>query len=161
MVGIHTQRAMVTLTLISIPIGLIWFNTETILMALGQNHEIAAEAAPYTRFMIPSLFAYSYIQCLIRFFQSQNIVFPMMLTSGITTILHLLISWTLVFKCHLGSKGAALANTMSYWINCLLLVAYMKFSSSCSKTWVSFSSASFQGILGFLRLAIPSAVMVW
>ncbi|XP_057518883.1 protein DETOXIFICATION 16-like isoform X1 [Amaranthus tricolor] len=160
MVGIHTQRAMVTLTLISIPIGLIWFNTETILMALGQNHEIAAEAAPYTRFMIPSLFAYSYIQCLIRFFQSQNIVFPMMLTSGITTILHLLISWTLVFKCHLGSKGAALANTMSYWINCLLLVAYMKFSSSCSKTWVSFSSASFQGILGFLRLAIPSAVMV-
>lgn len=162
MVGIHTQRAMVLLLLISIPISVIWSFTEPILVALGQNHDIAAEAAPYAQFMIPSLFAYSILQCLIRFFQTQNIVFPMLLTSGITTLLHILVCWLLVFKSGLGSKGAALANTISYCINCMLLAAYVKFSSSCSRTWTSsFSKASFQGIPALLRLAIPSAVMVW
>lgn len=161
MVGIHTQRAMVLLLLISIPISVIWSCTETILVALGQDYEIAVEAAPYARFMIPSLFAYSFLQCFIRFFQTQNIVVPMMLTSGVTTLLHILICWILVFKSGLGSKGAALANSISYWINCLLLATYVKFSSSCSRTWTStFSNASFQGIPALLRLAIPSAVMV-
>lgn len=161
MVGIHTQRAMVLLLVISIPISVIWSYTETILVALGQDHKIAAEAAPYAQFMIPSLFAYSLLQCLIRFFQTQNIVSPMMLTSGITTLLHILICWMLVFKSGLGSKGAALANTISYWINCLLLALYVKFSSSFSRTWTGFCTASFQGIPALLRLAVPSAVMVW
>ncbi|KAL2934178.1 Protein DETOXIFICATION 16 [Bienertia sinuspersici] len=161
MVGIHTQRAMVLLWSISIPISIIWFNTEMILVALGQNHEIAAEAAAYARFMIPSLFAYSLLQCLIRFFQTQNIVFPMLLTSGVTTLLHILICWLLVFKAGLGSKGAALANTISYWFNCLLLAVYVKFSFSCRTTWTdTFPKASFQGIPALLRLAIPSAIMV-
>ncbi|KMS97513.1 hypothetical protein BVRB_5g126270 isoform A [Beta vulgaris subsp. vulgaris] len=160
MVGIHTQRAMVLLLVISIPISVIWSYTETILVALGQDHKIAAEAAPYAQFMIPSLFAYSLLQCLIRFFQTQNIVSPMMLTSGITTLLHILICWMLVFKSGLGSKGAALANTISYWINCLLLALYVKFSSSFSRTWTGFCTASFQGIPALLRLAVPSAVMV-
>ncbi|XP_021727120.1 protein DETOXIFICATION 16-like [Chenopodium quinoa] len=161
MVGIHTQRAMVLLMLISIPISVIWSYTETILVTLGQDHDIAAGAALYARFMIPSLFSYSLLQCLIRFFQTQNIVIPMMLTSGVTTLCRILICWLLVFKFALGIKGAALANTISYWINCLLLALYVKFSSSCSRTWTSsFSKASFLGIPALLRLAIPSAVMV-
>uniref|UniRef100_A0A803MIJ0 Uncharacterized protein n=1 Tax=Chenopodium quinoa TaxID=63459 RepID=A0A803MIJ0_CHEQI len=161
MVGIHIQRAIVLLMLISIPINEICSYTETILVTLGQDHEIAAGVALYTWFMILSLFAYSLLQCFIRFFQTQNIVIPMMLTSGVTTLCHILICWLLVYKFGLGIKGAALANTISYWIICLLLALYVKFSSACSRTWTSsFSKASFQGIPALLRLAIPSAVMV-
>ncbi|KAF8022560.1 hypothetical protein BT93_F0159 [Corymbia citriodora subsp. variegata] len=160
MLGIHMQRAMFILLLVSIPLAFIWANTRIILEAVGQQADIAEEAGTYARYMIPSLFAYGLLQCLVKFLQTQNIVFPMMLSSGIATLLHIFICWLLVMKTGLGSRGAALANSISYWLNVLLLVIYVKFSSSCSKTWTGFSKEAFHNILTFLRLSIPSAVMV-
>ncbi|KAG5522548.1 hypothetical protein RHGRI_034642 [Rhododendron griersonianum] len=161
MLGIHTQRAMLVLSLASIPLAFIWANTGTILVALGQDPEISREAELYARYMIPSIFAYGLLQCLVKFLQMQNIVFPMMIGAGITTLLHLLVCWILVFKSGLGSRGAALANSISYWVNVVLLALYVKFSSSCAKSWTGFSKEALHNILTFLKLAIPSAVMVW
>ena len=161
MLGIYMQRAMLILMLVSIPLAIIWFNTGYILNLVGQDPDISHEAGLYARFMLPNLFAYGLLQCLVRFPQTQNIVFPMMVSSGIATLLHVLICWVLVFKSGLGSKGAALANAISYWNNVILLALYVKFSSSCAKTWTGFSREALHGILSFIKLAIPSAVMVW
>jgi len=84
-------------------------------MAFRQNPEISAEAGLYARWMIPSIFAFGLLQCQIRFLQTQNIVFPTMASSGVTTLFHILVCWLLVFKSGLGNKGAALANAISYW----------------------------------------------
>ncbi|CAK7349646.1 unnamed protein product [Dovyalis caffra] len=160
MLGIHMQRAMFVLLLVSIPLAVIWANTKPILIACGQQKDIAEEAGMYARFMIPSLFAYGLLQCLVKFLQTQNIVFPMMVCSGIVTLLHIVVCWVLVFNFGLGNRGAALANSISYWINVLLLAIYVKFSSSCTKTWTGFSMEAFHDVINFMRLAIPSAVMV-
>ncbi|KAL3002354.1 hypothetical protein AAZX31_08G049500 [Glycine max] len=160
MLGIHMQRAMLVLMIVSINLAFIWANTRSILVALGQDPEISAEAGQYAQLMIPSLFAYGILQCLNRFLQTQNIVFPMVFSSGVTTLLHILICWTMVFKSGLGNKGAAIANAISYWINVLILILYVKFSPSCSKTWTGFSKEALHGIPSFLKLAIPSALMV-
>ncbi|XP_059636265.1 protein DETOXIFICATION 16-like [Cornus florida] len=160
MLGIHMQRAMFVLVLVSIPLAFIWGNAGHILVLLGQDPEISAEAGVYARFMIPSIFAFALLQCHVRFLQSQNNVFPMMLSSGITTLLHILICWIMVFKSGLGNRGAALANAISYWINVLLLALYVCFSPSCNKTWTGFSNKALHDIPKFVRLAIPSAVMV-
>lgn len=159
--GIHTQRAMLVLFLVSIPLAVIWANTRSLLILFGQEHDIATEAGQYACYMIPSLFAYGLLQCLNKFLQTQNNVFPMMLSSAVTALLHILICWILVFKSGLGPRGAALANSISYWINVLLLVFYIKFSSSCVKTWTGFSKEALHNIFTFVKLAIPSAVMVW
>ncbi|XP_043695206.1 protein DETOXIFICATION 16-like isoform X2 [Telopea speciosissima] len=160
MLGIHMQRAMFVLILVSIPLAFIWANTGPILLAVGQDPDIAAEAGVYARFMIPSLFAYGLLQCHVRFLQTQNIVFPMMISSGVTVLLHFFFCWILVFKSGLGNIGAALANSISYWMNVLLLAVYVKFSPSCKNTWTGFSKEALHGVLNFLRLAVPSAVMV-
>ena len=161
MLGVHTQRAMLVLLGMSIPLSVIWFYTANILIAVGQNDEISKEAGTFNRWMIPSLFAYGLLQCLNRFLQTQNIVFPMMFCSGFTALFHILICWIMVFKSGLGSKGAALAIAISYWVNVFTLSLYVKFSPSCAKTWTGFSKEALQNIPFFLRLAIPSAVMVW
>ncbi|KAI9112750.1 hypothetical protein K1719_016253 [Acacia pycnantha] len=158
--GIHMQRAMLVLMIVSIPLALIWANTKSILIALGQDPEISAEAGQYAQFLIPCLFAYALLQCLIKFLQTQSIVFPMMFSSGVTTLLHILVCYILVFKSGLGTRGAALAIAISYWINVLILALYVKFSPSCAKAWSGFSKEAFHNIPTFLRLAIPSAVMV-
>ncbi|RDX57845.1 Protein DETOXIFICATION 16 [Mucuna pruriens] len=161
MLGIHMQRAMLILLIVSIPLAIIWANTRSILIFFGQDHEIAEEAGSYARFMLPCLFPYGLLQCLNRFLQTQNIVFPMMCSSGITTLVHVLICWILVFKSGLGSKGAAIANSISYWLNVILLSLYVKFSPSCARSWTGFSKEALHSIPTFVRLAIPSAVMVW
>lgn len=161
MLGVHVQRAMFVLLLVSVPITVIWANMRPILIVLGQNPEVAREAGTYARFMIPSLFAYGLLQCLVKFLQTQSIVFPMMISSGSIALLHILICWALVFKSGLGFRGAAVANSLSYWLNVLFLVIYVKFSPSCSETWPGFTKESLHNVLDFVKLAIPSAVMVW
>ncbi|GAA0159555.1 transporter [Lithospermum erythrorhizon] len=159
MLGIYMQRAMIVLLLVCIPLACIWANTGTILQFFGQDKEISAEAGKYARFMIPSIFAYALLQCLVRFLQAQNNVRPMMVTAGITTVLHMFTCWILVFKSGLGNKGAALANAISYWLNFLFLALYVWMSPSCKATWTGFSKEAFNDIPKYVRLAVPSATM--
>ncbi|XP_057446971.1 protein DETOXIFICATION 16-like isoform X1 [Lotus japonicus] len=158
--GIYMQRAMVVLTVVSIPVAVIWANTRFILVFLGQDPEISAAAGEYAKLMVPSLFGYGLLQCLNRFLQTQNIVFPMMFSSGVTTFLHFFICWIMVFKSGLGYTGAVVANSISYWLNVTILSLYVKFSPSCKKTWTGFSKEALHNIPTFLRLSIPSAAMV-
>ncbi|XP_077220333.1 protein DETOXIFICATION 16-like [Tasmannia lanceolata] len=160
MLGIHTQRAMFVLLLVSIPLAFIWAYTGHILIALGQDPAISMGAELYARWMIPSLFAYGLLQCYVKFLQTQSIVFPMMISSGITALIHIFMCWILVFKSGLGNKGAALANVISYWINVLFLVLYVKLSPTCKNTWTGLSKEAFHDVLDFISLAVPSAVMV-
>ncbi|KAL5544919.1 hypothetical protein UlMin_008703 [Ulmus minor] len=149
MMGVHTQRAMIVLTLVSVFLSIIWANTKPILIAMHQDHAISEEAGKYALFMIPSIFAYGILQCLIKFLQTQKIVFPMMVSSGIAALMHIF-----------AIRGAALANSISYWVNVLLMALYVKFSSSCAMTWTGFSKQSLRKITSFLKLSIPSALML-
>ncbi|KAM0996679.1 hypothetical protein ACFX14_006746 [Malus domestica] len=160
MLGIHLQRAMLVLGLVCIPLATVWFNAGHILTFLGQDPEIAAAAGNYARFLIPCLFAYAIQQCHSRFLQTQNNVVPMIASTGTATLLHLFLCWFLVYKTSLGYRGAALANSISYWINALLLVVYVRVSPSCKHTWTGFSKEAFRGIPDFIKLSIPSAVMI-
>ncbi|KAI3913660.1 hypothetical protein MKX01_035856 [Papaver californicum] len=159
MLGIHMQRAILVLFLVSVPIAFIWANTGNILFAVGQDPDISAEAGMYARLLIPSLLGYGINQCQVRFLQTQNTVVPLMVISGATTLLHIPVCWALVYKTTLGSKGVVIAYSVSTWINTLLLALYIKFSNACRTTWTGFSMDAFHDIPNFLRLSIPSAIM--
>jgi len=161
LLGIYKQRAMLLLTLVSVPLAIIWFYTGEILLLFGQDADIAAEAGTYARWMIPALFAYGLLQCHVRFLQTQNIVLPVMASAGATAACHLVVCWVLVFTLGMGSKGAALSNAVSYWVNVAILAVYVRVSSACKETWTGFSTEAFRDALSFFRLAIPSALMVW
>ncbi|KAH0763013.1 hypothetical protein KY290_019086 [Solanum tuberosum] len=160
MLGIHMQRAMIILSLVCIPLAVIWANTGPILKFLGQDPSISDEAVHYAMYFIPGVFAYGLLQCVVRFLQTQSIVIPMVLCAGLTTLIHVVVCWILVFKTELGVKGAALASSISYWINFLFLALYVKFSPTCAKTWTRLSKEALKDMLAFVRLAIPSAIMV-
>ncbi|KAL1070173.1 hypothetical protein V6Z11_D11G004400 [Gossypium hirsutum] len=151
MLGIHMQSAMLILVIVSIPLAII--STTPILLFFGQDHDISMAAGEYACFMVPSLFAYGLLQCLVKFLQDD-------ICSGITTLLHILICWVMVFKSELGFRGPALGNSISNWFNVMLLLLYVKLSPSCAKTWTGFSKEAFHNIFTFLRLAVPSAIMV-
>lgn len=161
LLGIYKQRAMFLLTLVSVPLAVIWFYSGQILLLFGQDPDIAAEAGTFARWMIPALFAYGLLQCHVRFLQTQNIVLPVMASAGAAAACHLVVCWVLVYGLGMGSKGAALSNAISYWVNVAVLAVYVRVSSSCRETWTGFSMEAFHDALSFFRLGIPSALMVW
>ncbi|CAI9112741.1 OLC1v1013228C1 [Oldenlandia corymbosa var. corymbosa] len=157
--GIHLQRAVLVLFLTSIPIAIIWMNTTDIFLLFGQDQHISLHAGTYARWLIPSLFPYAALQCQFRFLQTQKLVTPLIVSTGFTSIIHVVSCWLLVFRLEFGNKGAALSNAISYWINVVILGAYIKFSPLCQKTWTGISKEGFKDIPAFVSLAIPSALM--
>jgi MATE family multidrug resistance protein len=161
LLGVHKQRAMLVLALVSVPVAVAWAYSGEILVWFRQDREIAAGAGRYIRCMIPALFLFGQLQCHVRFLQPQNVVVPVMVSSAATAAAHVAVCWLLVRRLGLGANGAALANAVSNLVNLTVLVIYVRVSPSCKETWTGFSREAFRGIPGFLKLAVPSAVMVW
>lgn len=159
MLGVHMQRAMLIFMLMSIPISFLWAFTGKILTILKQDPQISSQAGEYARWLIPSIFPYGLLQCQVRFLQTQNNTLPLMISTGITSAVHVLLCWTLIFRFQLGNKGAALSNTISYWTNVFILACFIKFSQSCQKTWKGFSKDGMKNLFNFLKLGVPSALM--
>ena len=157
--GNLTYTAIFSLFLACLPLSLVWIYMGKLLVFMGQDPIISHEAGKFIIWLIPALFAYATLQALVRYFQTQSLIFPMLVSSCVTLCFHIPLCWVLVFKSRLEHHGAALAIGLSYWLNVILLGLYMKFTSA--KTRVPISMEIFQGIGEFFRFAIPSAVMIW
>ncbi|KAL6883666.1 hypothetical protein ACP4OV_011080 [Aristida adscensionis] len=158
--GVYKQRAMVVLAAVSVPVAALWAYAGEILAWCGQDPEVAAGAGSYIRWMIPALFGYGMLQCHARFLQAQGAVTPVMVSAGATAAAHPAVCWLLVRRLGLGTDGAALANAVSYLVNLALLALYVRLAPACRATWTGFSGEAFRGIPSFLKLAMPSAVMM-
>ncbi|PSS30603.1 Protein DETOXIFICATION like [Actinidia chinensis var. chinensis] len=158
--GIYTYGAIFSLILVCLPVSIIWIFMDKLLVFLGQDPLISSEAGKYAIWLIPSLFPYAILESMVPYLQTQSLILPKLLCSTITLSVHIPCCWALVFKFELGTKGAALAISLSYWVNVILLGIYLKYSSACEKTRASFSKDIFLRIGEFFRFALPSAGMV-
>ncbi|KAL5161304.1 Protein DETOXIFICATION 16 [Glycine soja] len=124
MVGVHTQGAMLVLILVTIPVSIIWVFLGPILVALHQDKEIAAQAQQYARLLIPSLSANGLLRCIVKFLQTQSIVFPMVITSGLTIACYTFFSVGLLFS-NLGLVSKDLSLQFAFQIG--LIPYYLHF----------------------------------
>ncbi|MED6220154.1 Protein DETOXIFICATION 12 [Stylosanthes scabra] len=159
-VGMQTYTAIFSLILVSVPLSIVWFNIERILVFLGQDPLIAYEAAKFMLWLVPALLAYAILQPLVRYFQMQSLLIPMLITSCIVFCVHIILCWALVFKTELKNVGGALSFSISIWLNVIILGLYMRYSSACAKTRAPLSMDILKGTQEFFRFAIPSAVMI-
>ncbi|KAK8643798.1 hypothetical protein V6N13_013076 [Hibiscus sabdariffa] len=158
--GIYLQSACIISCSFALVISVLWLYTEPILILLHQDAEISRTAALYIKYLIPGLFAYGLVQNILRFFQSQSILMPLVWFSVLPLALHLAIVYSLVNWTGLGFKGAPLATSISLWISLLLLAFYVVLAKRFEQTWTGLSLESFRFLLANLKLALPSAAMV-
>lgn len=161
MLGIYLQRAFVVLFIACIPLSFVFVYMENILLLLGQSPDIAEKAGEYALFLLPSLFGYALLQPIVKFLQTQSVVLPMLLCSATTLGLHLGLLYTLIYTLEFGFRGAAIATSLSFWLNGLLIIMYVNFSGVCKETWKGFTKEAFVDLPEFLSLAIPSCIMIW
>ncbi|KAI4352153.1 hypothetical protein L6164_006433 [Bauhinia variegata] len=158
--GTYTYSAIISLTLVCAPISVLWIFMDKILLLFGQDPSISMEARKFSILLIPALFGAAILKPLTRYFQTQSLIFPMMLNSSMVLCFHIATCWTLVFKLGFGHVGAALSFSLCTWLNVVLLGFYVKFSVACEKTRIAFSKQALVGIGEFFRFGVPSAVMV-
>ncbi|KAL6512971.1 hypothetical protein OROHE_019761 [Orobanche hederae] len=157
---LYTYSGIFSLVLVCIPVCILCMFMEKLVVLTKQDPSVSFEAQEYALWIIPALFGAAISKPLVRYLQAQSLTFPILLSSIIVLCCHVPMSWTFMYKLHLGSNGAAIAICVSNWLYAVMLVLYIKLSPSCTNSRLKFSIDAFYGMGLFFRLAIPSAVMV-
>ncbi|PIA36623.1 hypothetical protein AQUCO_03300075v1 [Aquilegia coerulea] len=160
MLGIYLQSSIIISLFYSIIASFIWFYSEPILIFLHQEPHVAKMAAIYLRHLIPGLFAYAILQCILRFLQTLTVKLPLVICSVVPLVIHVGLTYALVYRTVLGFKGAALAAAITLWFSVIMLGHYVHYSGKFKDTWKGLSRECFNHLLPNMKLAIPSAVMV-
>ncbi|XP_042027072.1 protein DETOXIFICATION 12-like [Salvia splendens] len=159
-VGTLTYGAMLWLFMVCIVLSLVFILTEKLLLVMGQDPSISAAAGKFAIQLIPTLFPYAFLQCIVRYLQIQSLIFPMVWSSLASLCFQLPLCWAFIFRFHLGNSGAAISIAISSWFNVLLLVLYVMYSPACQVTRAPLSWDVLVTMRDFFHLAIPSAAMV-
>lgn len=158
--GTQTYAAIFSLITVCIPISILWLNLGRVLLFIGQDPLISHEAEKFAMWLVPALFGFATLQPLVRYFQMQSMILPMLISSCFTICLHIPVCWLLVYKSGLRNTGAALAICFSTWLNASILGLYMIFHPSCAKTRAPISLEVLHEVKEFFRFAVPSAIMI-
>ncbi|XP_054787112.1 protein DETOXIFICATION 40-like [Prosopis cineraria] len=160
MLGVYMQRATVVLTLTGIPITLVYIFCKQILLLIGESAALSSAAAIFVYGLIPQIYAYAVNFPIQKFLQAQSIVAPSTYISAATLVLHMLLSWVVVFQLGLGLIGASLVLSLSWWIIVVAQFVYIVMSRKCRHTWTGLSFQAFHGLWAFTKLSAASAVML-
>lgn len=161
MLGIYLQTSCIISFSFSVIISIIWFFTEHVLVFLHQSQDIARTTALYMKFLIPGLFALSILQNILKFLQAQSLVIPLVILSALPSLVHFGIAYGFVEWTSLKFKGGPIATSISLWISTVLLVSYVMYAKKFKNTWRGFSTQSFYYLFTTIKLALPSAAMLW
>ncbi|KAF8656526.1 hypothetical protein AX16_002490 [Volvariella volvacea WC 439] len=125
LVGLWTQRMTVIMTGALIPMFLIWFNAEAILLALKQDPDVAHLAAVYLRWVSLGLPAYAFNCISRRYFQSQGLFDVPTRIIFVVAPINALLNYFLVWgPPKLGFIGAPLATAISFNLVSLMSIIY-------------------------------------
>ncbi|XP_048009363.1 multidrug and toxin extrusion protein 1 [Megalobrama amblycephala] len=159
-VGEILQRSIIILLLFCLPCWAMLINAESILLTLKQEPEVARIAQLYVMAFLPAVPAMFLHQLQVSYLQNQGIILPQMYTAVAANILNVATNYVLLHSMKLGVMGSAAANSFSQISSCLLLFAYIRWKKLHVKTWGGWSSASLQEWGSYMKLAIPSTLML-
>lgn len=127
MVGLWSQRMLVVTAVTIIPVLMIWFNAESVLLLLRQDPEVAHLAGVYLKWASLGLPAYAFNCISRRYFQSQGLfVVPtrvILAVSPINAVLNYVLVWG-PEPVRIGFIGAPIATSISFNLISISSVIY-------------------------------------
>ncbi|KAK4411708.1 protein DETOXIFICATION 27 [Sesamum angolense] len=159
MLGVYLQRSWIILFLCCVVMLPLFFFATPFLKLLGQPADVAELSGKVVMWFIPVHFSFAFQFPMQRFLQSQlkNSVTAWVNLAAL--LVHLLMSWLIVYRLQLGVVGTALTLDFSWWIIVFGLFLYTV-CGGCPLTWTGFSVEAFSGLWEFLKLSASSGVML-
>ncbi|XP_063098753.1 multidrug and toxin extrusion protein 1 isoform X2 [Cavia porcellus] len=159
-VGVILQRGMLILLLCCFPCWALFLNTQHILLLFRQDPDVSRLTHTYVMIFIPALPASFLYTLQVKYLLNQGIVLPQIVTGVAANLVNAFANYIFLYQLHLGVKGSALANTISQFTLALLLFLYILGRKLHKATWGGWSLECLQDWASFLRLAIPSMLML-
>ncbi|KAJ8544061.1 hypothetical protein K7X08_025679 [Anisodus acutangulus] len=159
MLGIYLQRSWIVLFMCSIIMMPIFFFATPVLKFLGQPEDVSELSGVVVLAFIPLHFCFAFQFPLQRFLQSQLKNSVIAWANFVAFIIHVLISWLIVYKFQLGIIGTTLTLNFSWWLVVLVLFCYTT-CGGCPLSWTGFSMEAFSGLWDFFKLSSSSGVML-
>ncbi|CAD6264955.1 unnamed protein product [Miscanthus lutarioriparius] len=119
------RRTVVLLLAASVPISLLWLAMHRVLVATGQDPDIAAAAYDFILCSLPDLVVQSFLHPLRVYLRAQSVTLPLTYAAAAALLLHVPVNCLLVQSLRLGIRGVALGAVCTNLNFLLFLVAYV------------------------------------
>lgn len=159
LVGVQCQRMTVFLLSLSLPVAVLWWFAEDVLVYVVPDPESARLAGLYLRVMIFSIPGIILFECGKRFTQAQGLFRATTYVLLIVAPINIFINWLLVWKVGMGFVGAPIAVAITENLLPIFLFLYVKFVDG-RQCWGGFSKRAFSNWWVMIRLALPGMIMV-
>ncbi|KAF1844179.1 MATE efflux family protein [Cucurbitaria berberidis CBS 394.84] len=161
MVGLHLQRMILFMLLVTVPIGALWLCSGWFLAALVPEKELAHLAGRYLALLLAGAPGYAIFEAGKRFTQAQGLFNASLFVLLIATPINIVLNYVFVFVLDWDLAGAALATVVSNNLLPLLLWIYVYFVNPASlECWGGFTKLAFSHWGPMIKLAIPGILMV-
>lgn len=162
--GHWVQVATVCMVALSLPVAGFLALAEPLLLGIGQEPSVAAEAGRFCVRLIPGVPPFIAFLCLSKCLQAQNILAPAVYIALLANVINAVFNWLLIHAMGLGIVGAPLATSFSRWAQLVLLLIYLYLARArlgdtlpgLHVDWQQLSARSGS----FLRLGAPGAVQL-
>ncbi|OCK99203.1 MATE efflux family protein [Cenococcum geophilum 1.58] len=124
LVGLHMQRMVCLLWMVTIPVGLIWFSSPWILSMIVPEKETARMAGLYLRILLLGAPGWSAFEVGKRFVQAQGIFTAQLCILLVLAPLNGFLHWLFVWHFKWGFVGAPIAVAVTNTLLPLSLIAY-------------------------------------
>lgn len=166
-VGVALQRSLLVTMLLCGLVAAGWTQMERIMLLLGQNPVLAADAAQFLIWNIPSLFFLGATECMKRYLMAQSVVAPATFAAAIAAAVALVANYVYISTLRWGIFGASMANNIAQLAPLSILVGYavwrerqLRARDAPEQTWPGWSKGALQQWGAYFLLAGPSAAML-
>lgn len=159
MMGVYLQRSWIV-DFITLTVLLPFFIFATpIFKLLGEEDSIATSAGYVSYWFIPFIYNFVFSLTIQMYLQAQQKNRIIAWLSVMQFVIHIPLSWLLVYKLEYGVPGAMIALSISSWLVVIGEFIYI-LGGWCPETWKGFSMAAFKDIFPVVKLSISSGIMV-
>lgn len=158
--GLIIQRGTLIMGLACLPIFAIFINTEHILLLIGQHPEVSRLGGQYATISAVGFVGNVFNMVFQKYLQTQSIVLPGLIILVITNVFNAAFHALFIFGFNLGVVGAAIAVSITYWVEMVLHLLYIVVSGIYKDTWTGFSKDCLIDWKPFVHLALPGMMMI-
>ena len=165
--GTQGLRVLVLLTLVvNVPVVAVWLNATPLLLALGQDREIAEQVAAFARIRVPGLFCQAISCVLTKALTAMGKTDALLILNVLSVAASASLSWLFIaaespLSSHFSPiDGSATMSSIVDGAAALVLAAVCFRDADCRSCWPGWSGDCFRGWRAYLALAVPAMVMV-
>lgn len=161
MVGLWTQRMVLVIAALLVPIIITWLNAESILLSLGQDSEVSRLSGVYLKIAVWGLPPYAIFEICRRYLQAQGLMHAPTLVLFIAAPLNVFLNWLLVWgppSFRLGFIGSPLASVISTYLMAILCCVQCYLASRTAWGGLSKNAFSYAGIMTCVSLGGASTL---